>query len=78
MSESKQPSHRAYTLIGRGGDDGEEGEKFWLNIGSVFPHGDGKGFNIVLEALPLDGKLVLRELKEKEPPPPAKKGYQKR
>ena len=27
---------------------------WWLNLGSVFPHGDGEGFNILLEALPLD------------------------
>ena len=43
------------------------------NIGSVFPHSDGKGFNILLEALPLDGKLVLREVKEQAPEPVRKK-----
>jgi hypothetical protein len=68
---SKKPTHRAYTLLPRKGDNGED-EKFWLNIGSVFAHTDGKGFNVNLEALPLDGKLVLRELKEPEPEPPKK------
>ncbi len=34
---------------------------FWLKIGRAFPHknGDG-GFNIVLNALPLDNKLIVK------------------
>ena len=76
MSDSKQPTHRAYTLIPRGKDKNGDDEKFWLNIGSVFAHSDGKGFNIILEALPLDGKLVLREVKESEPEP-ERKSYKK-
>jgi hypothetical protein len=72
--DSKMPSHRVYTLLPRKNEEGED-DKFWLNIGSVFAHADGKGFNIILEALPLDGKLVLRELKE---PEPQKKKYSKK
>ena len=69
MSETnKSPTHRVYTLIPRHNDKGED-DKFWLNIGSVFVHADGKGFNIILEAMPLDGKLVMREVKEPEPEP---------
>jgi hypothetical protein len=37
-------------------------DDFWLNLGLAFPHKDGKGFNIVLQALPLDGKIVCREV----------------
>lgn len=33
----------------------------WTRIGVAFPHKDGKGFNVELTALPLNGKLVLRE-----------------
>ena len=47
---SKQPTHRAYSVIRREGQD-----DFWLNIGLVFPHKDGSGFNIMLQAFPLDG-----------------------
>ena len=34
---------------------------FWLKIGRMFPHknGDG-GYNIVLNALPLNSKLVIK------------------
>jgi hypothetical protein len=28
----------------------------------VFSHGDGGGFNIMLQAFPLDGKIVCREV----------------
>ena len=31
-----------------------------------FPHEDGEGFNLLLQALPLDGKIVLRTYKEDE------------
>ena len=65
----KQPTHRAYSVIRREGQD-----DFWLNVGLVFPHKDGSGFNIMLQAFPLDGKLVCRKItaeevvQEAEPP----------
>lgn len=74
--QSKSPTHRVYTLIPRKGEDGKD-DNFWLNIGSCFAHGDGRGFQILLEALPLDGKLVMRELKEPDPTPPERKSYKK-
>jgi hypothetical protein len=55
--EQKQPTHRAYSVIRREGQD-----DFWLNLGLVFPHKDGNGFNIMLQAFPLDGKIVCREI----------------
>ncbi len=57
------PLYRAYTVI----DRDKEQPPFWLNIGSAFPHKDGKGFNVILQALPINsGKLVLR-LYEEQP-----------
>lgn len=53
------PTHRAYTVIRREGQD-----DYWLNIGVVFPHKDGDGFNLILQALPLDGKIVCRQIAE--------------
>ena len=53
------PTHRAYSVIKRDGQD-----DYWLNLGLVFPHKDGNGFNIILQALPLDGKIVCREIAE--------------
>ena len=55
--QARQPTHRAYSVIRREGQD-----DFWLNLGLVFGHKDSKGFNIMLQALPLDGKIVCREI----------------
>lgn len=57
----QQPMYRAYTIVER-----EKDVPFWLNIGVAFVHKDSKGFNVILQALPLNGKLVLR-LYEEEP-----------
>jgi hypothetical protein len=57
--EPRQPMHRAYSVIKREGQD-----DYWLNIGLVFPHKDNGGFNIMLQAFPLDGKIVCREITE--------------
>ena len=50
-------------MIKREGQD-----DFWLNIGLVFAHKDGKGLNIMLQAFSLDGKFVCREIVEGEEP----------
>jgi hypothetical protein len=55
--QPKQPTHRAFSVIRREGQD-----DFWLNVGLAFPHKDGKGFNIMLQAFPLDGRIVCREI----------------
>ena len=60
-SEQRQPTHRAYSVIRREGQD-----DFWLNLGLVFPHKDDGGFNIMLQAFPLDGKIVCRSIVEDE------------
>lgn len=55
------PTHRAYSVIKREGQD-----DYWLNLGLAFPHKDGGGFNIILQAFPLDGKIVCREIADEE------------
>ncbi len=62
------PAFRAYTVVKR---DGKKGD-YWLNIGVAFAHDDGQGFNLLLQALPIDGKLVLRTYKEPERDAPQK------
>jgi hypothetical protein len=32
----------------------------------VFTHNDGQGFNVMLDAVPLDGKLTIRPIPEKQ------------
>jgi len=62
---NQQLTHRAYTVIKREGKD-----DFWLAIGAAFAHEDGDGFNIVLQALPIDGKIVLRLPRDDQPEEP--------
>ena len=58
----KAPSHVVYHVRDRG-----EGQKsFWTRIGSAWAHADGKGFNLQLEIVPLDGRVSLRVASEKK------------
>ena len=58
---SKAPSHVAYQVRDREGQKG-----FWTRIGSAWPHADGKGFNVQLDAVPLDGRVSLRVVADKK------------
>jgi hypothetical protein len=58
---SKAPSHIAYQVRDREGKKG-----IWTRIGSAWPHADGKGFNLQVEAVPLDGHITLRVATEKK------------
>lgn len=58
-----QPDFKAYTVIKR-----EGAEDFWLPIGAAFIHQDGTGYNVVLQALPIDGKIVLRLPRSEDQP----------
>jgi hypothetical protein len=51
----KQPSHIAYQVR-----DGKDDQSFWTRIGVAWATKDGKGYTIHLNAVPLDGKIVLR------------------
>ncbi len=64
---TQQPAFTAFAVSKRG-----EGQDDWWNpIGAAFPHQDGKGYNIVLQAMPLNGKIVLRPPKEEADELPA-------
>jgi hypothetical protein len=58
---SKSPSHIAYQVRDR-----EGGKGFWTRIGAAWAHGDGQGFNIQLESVPLDGRITLRVATDKK------------
>lgn len=56
-NSSKKPSHFVYTVR----DGGNNGTDYWTKVGVAFAHNDGKGFSVLLEAMPLDGKLTIRQ-----------------
>ena len=61
-----KPAFRAYTVIKREGKDAEGKPKddYWLNLGVAFAHEDGEGYNLLLQAWPIDGKIVLRTYRD--------------
>lgn len=46
----------AYHVLDRDGS-----KAIWTRIGSAWAHRDGKGFNIQVNVVPLDGRIALRE-----------------
>lgn len=44
-----------------------EGKKgIWTRIGSAWRHKDGKGFNLQIDAVPLDGRITLRVFEDRK------------
>jgi hypothetical protein len=57
---SKSPTHDV--LVVREGRD----QGYWTRIGAAWPHKDGKGFNILIDTVPLNGRISLRVVKQKK------------
>lgn len=60
------PTHRAYTVKKINPNDEDE-KALWTRIGSAWLHHDLRGINIVLDCVPIDGRVVLREWTPDEP-----------
>ena len=54
----RRPTHRIYAVVRQ--DD--QLSDVWINVGLSFAHEDGKGFEIELKALPIDGRLICRDV----------------
>lgn len=52
---SNKPTLIAYAVK----DRGKTQKAIWTRIGAAWPHEKGIGFTIELEAVPVDGRLVL-------------------
>ena len=62
---NRQPNYTAYTVVKR-----EDADDFWIPIGGAWMHEDGDGYNVGMQALPIDGKVVLRLPKAQNEQPP--------
>jgi len=52
-----RPTHRVYAVR-----KAEGSKSHWSEIGAAWAHQDGKGFNVKLDYLPLNGaEIVIRE-----------------
>lgn len=60
-TSSKAPTHYAYQVR-----EGKNDKSFWTRIGAAWQHKDGKGFNIQLQSVPLDGSIQLRLASEEK------------
>ena len=56
MRETHLDAFCVYTFVH---DEGQRDD--WLKIGIAVPHVDGNGFSITLQALPFEGRLILRK-----------------
>ena len=61
---SGKPSHKVFVVEDRG--DGDDNDAFWTRVGSAWEHKDHKGLNVVLSALPMNGRLVLRDYTDED------------
>jgi hypothetical protein len=62
MTQTNQPQLYAYAV-----EDAPRGQKsYWTRIGRMFNHKDGKGYDLVLNALPINGRIVIRQEEPKE------------
>lgn len=57
QAKTNRPSHSVYVV------EGEGESAYWTKVGAAWRHEDGKGFNISLTCLPLNGRIVIREPK---------------
>lgn len=58
----KRPFMLAYTV--KPIDDGKN--SVWSKIGAAWAHKDGEGYEVRMDALPVDGRVVLRTVKDRD------------
>lgn len=59
-TNTNRPHFRLYSITGEG-----EAAR-WTDIGVAWKTRDGKGFTLSLNALPLNGRIIMREASTKE------------
>jgi len=60
-SKGQLPSHEIFHVSGEGDN------AYWTKIGAAWEHGDGNGYNLQLELVPLaSNRVVLRKFTPKE------------
>lgn len=59
-TEKSRPSFTAYQV-----KTDQDDKSHFTRVGAAFPHKDGQGHTITLDALPVDGRIVLRSPKDR-------------
>lgn len=61
---SSKPTHRAYIVSNP--KEGSDKKAVWHEIGAVWPHKNGKGFDVVIpDGISVSGRIVCTEPKTK-------------
>ena len=58
-SAGRKPDFIAYNVRESG-----DGKGYWNKVGAAWRHRDGRGYEVHLESLPVDGRVSLRELRD--------------
>lgn len=60
---SSRPSHTAYIVIEP--KEGANGKGYWIEVGAIWPHKNGNGFDLVIPpGMSLQGRIICRERRE--------------
>lgn len=59
-TSANKPTHRLYRVEG----DGKNAT--WTQIGAAWPNRDGAGFSISCDAVPLQGRIMMRRITERQ------------
>jgi hypothetical protein len=60
-TEPKRPTHNIWRVTG------DNKDARWVKVGAAWPNRDGKGLNLVFDAVPVTGRIVLRRITAKAP-----------
>ena len=61
---SSKPTHTAYVVVDP--KEGSDGKAQWFEIGTVWSHNDGSGFDLVIPpGVTVTGRIVCRKRKER-------------
>jgi hypothetical protein len=61
---SNKPTHIAYVVTDP--KEGSDRKAIWHRVGSIWPHKNGKGFDLVIpEGISVAGRIVCTEPKER-------------
>lgn len=60
-THKRKPDFQAYNV-----QTSRDGKGYWNRVGAAWQHKDGKGYEVQLESLPVDGRVTLREMRQEQ------------
>lgn len=58
-SGKRKPDQIAYTV-----KESPDGNEYWNRIGALWKHRDGQGGELILDSVPVNGRITLREQRD--------------